>query len=159
MHLVVALAAFVLMEAFTYLAHRLVMHGLGWVLHRSHHEWTAGRVEANDTFPVVFGGLTLGAMAIGYQVPLDLLVAGTAGVSAYGCAYAFVHDVYIHGRLGRLPRVALLERLRRAHALHHLFGGEPYGMLLPIVSRRLRERGRDLTWDVADASGFERVTS
>ena len=56
--------------------------------------------------------------------------------------YALVHDVYIHGRLplfgGR--RVGLLDRLADAHRIHHLYGGESYGMLLPLVPRELRAR-------------------
>jgi len=127
-----AIVAFVAMEATTYLAHRFVMHGVGWVLHRSHHAPAAGRFEANDAYPLVFGSVTVAVMALGYRLPAAGLIAVTAGISAYGCAYLFVHDLYIHGRLGRLPRMALLERLRQAHGLHHRFGGEPYGMLLPL---------------------------
>ena len=59
------------------------------------------------------------------------------GVTAYGAAYATVHDLYIHGRFVRLPTIRPLEHLRHAHALHHRFGGEPYGMLCPIVPREL----------------------
>jgi beta-carotene 3-hydroxylase len=155
MTVLVVLGSLCAMEAVTYLAHRFVMHGLGWALHRSHHEWSARHLEANDAYPVVFGGLTLAAMAVGYQVPLDVLVAVTAGVSVYGCAYVFVHDVYIHGRLGRLPQVAVLEHLKRAHGLHHLFGGEPFGMLLPIVPRALRAKASGVTWDVGEPKGYE----
>jgi beta-carotene 3-hydroxylase len=63
------------------------------------------------------------------------------GAAAYGLLYALVHDVYIHRRLplfGR--RHALLDRLAEAHRIHHLFHGEPYGMLLPVVPRVLRQR-------------------
>jgi beta-carotene 3-hydroxylase len=53
-----------------------------------------------------------------------------------------VHDVYIHDRLPlfRGRTVPVLERLAAAHRIHHLYNGEPYGMLLPIVPRELRER-------------------
>ncbi len=136
--------AFCVMEPVTYLAHRFVMHGIGWALHRSHHAAAAGRFEANDAFPLVFGSLTVLAMAVGFNVSsLRFLVALTAGITLYGAAYGFVHDVYIHGRLGlwpRLPGSPVLERLRWAHGLHHRYGGEPYGMLVPIVPRALRSR-------------------
>ena len=138
----VAAVAFVLMEAFTYLAHRWIMHGFGWAWHASHHRPPGDSpFEKNDLFPVVFAGLTIMARAAGTASHgLHVLVAAGAGVTAYGAAYLFVHDVYIHQRLGRLPRVALLERLARAHEIHHLYGGEPYGMLLPIVPGYLRAR-------------------
>jgi beta-carotene 3-hydroxylase len=143
------MAAFVAMEPATYAANRWVMHGAGWTLHRSHHRrprrsgspsrWAGW--EANDWFPVIFAAITIVAMAAGTtDRSLGELVPIAVGVTAYGAVYAFVHDVYIHARLVRLPVRGPLERLRRAHALHHLYGGEPYGMLCPIVPRALAER-------------------
>jgi beta-carotene 3-hydroxylase len=142
------LVAFVVMEPATYAAHRWVMHGIGWTLHRSHHRrrvtrsWK-DRWEANDWFPVMFAGVTIVAMAAGTtDSSLAVLVPVAIGVTIYGAAYAFVHDVYIHGRFARMPVFAPLERLRWAHGVHHLYGAEPYGMLCPIVPRALRERSR-----------------
>ena len=139
-------AAYAAMEPLTYAAHRWVMHGAGWVLHRSHHRrrriatWR-DRLEANDWFPVAFAGVTVAGFAVGTRVrSVRVLVPVATGVTAYGASYAFVHDVYIHRRIARLPEVALLERLKDAHAVHHLFGGEPYGMLCPVVPKALRER-------------------
>jgi len=147
----VAVVAFVTMEGFTYLAHRFVMHGIGWVLHRSHHQASADRFEANDVFPCIGAAVAMVGFAIGFNVPVPSLVAVGFGVTAYGFAYLFVHDVYIHGRVARLPEMAPLERLRRAHALHHRFGGEPYGMLLPILPRRLRLLAPTVNADAAVA--------
>ena len=145
----IVVAAFVAMEAVSYLAHRFVMHGPGMGLHRSHHKRTGAtsRFEANDLFPVTFAAVTILAMTAGTTLPsLAVLVPVGVGVTLYGAAYAFVHDVYIHQRLGSwVPRVGLLEWLRSSHEIHHLFGGEPYGMLLPIVPQRLRERAATLT--------------
>lgn len=144
---VAAAVAFVVMEPLTYAAHRWVMHGVGWVLHRSHHRIRrssgplAARVEANDWFPVMFAGLTMAAMALAVAQPtFDLLMPIGVGVTAYGAVYGAVHDVYIHRRFVRMPSFRPLEFLGRAHALHHRFGGEPYGMLCPILPRQLRER-------------------
>lgn len=138
----VAASAFVVMEPVTYLAHRFVMHGfaIGW--HRSHHSRRDGRFERNDLFPVVFAAVAVVAVAGGFNVPgLGTLVTVVAGVGGYGVAYLFVHDVYIHRRLSRFTaHSAVLDRLAAAHALHHRFGGEPYGMLFPMVSSSLRER-------------------
>ena len=135
-------AAFVCMEPATCAAHRWVMHGPGWGLHRSHHRPRTGwpRLEANDAYPVVFAGMTMAMMAAGSRFgSLELLVAVGAGVTAYGAAYAFVHDVVIHRRL--LPNLAVatrLARLQHAHAVHHRFGGAPYGMLWPVVPAERR---------------------
>jgi beta-carotene 3-hydroxylase len=138
---VVGVMAFVVMEPVTYATHRWVMHGIGRVLHNSHHRDRPGRFEANDLFPVIFASVTIVAMALGTASPsLHVLVAAGSGVTAYGAAYMFVHDVYIHGRLGRLPALRGFEHLRRSHAVHHLYSNEPYGMLVPIVPARLRAR-------------------
>ena len=145
------LGAFVGMEGFTYLAHRFVMHGIGWGLHRSHHESAAERFEANDVFPCIGAAVAMVGFAVGFNVPVPTLVAVGVGVTAYGFAYMFVHDVYIHGRLGRLPEMAPLERLRRAHAIHHLFKGEPFGMLLPVLPKRWRSLARTVDADAAVA--------
>ena len=87
--------------------------------------------------------MTLFALAtMGPAVTPLLWVA--IGVTAYGAAYLFVHEVYIHRRLPvRLPRVAYLDWLRDAHRVHHRHGAEPYGMLLPLVSGERRRAARD----------------
>lgn len=138
----VALAAFVVMEPVTALTHRYVMHGIGWVLHRSHHAATAGRWEANDAFPVAFAAIVCIAMAIGFNVDgATVLVPAAIGVTAYGAAYALVHDGYIHRRFAVPDRpVVWLDKLASAHAVHHRHGGGPYGMLLPVVPRRARDQ-------------------
>ncbi|WP_436794429.1 sterol desaturase family protein [Actinospongicola halichondriae] len=143
----VAVVAFVVMEPVTYLAHRFVFHGAGMFLHRSHHRrWSAprdtdGRFEANDVFPLIFASTTMVALAVGFNVDgWSVLLPICVGVTAYGAAYAYVHDVYIHGRLGARRARRSLDRLAVAHSLHHRYGGEPYGMLFPVVPRSLRER-------------------
>ena len=153
----VVLLAFVAMEAVSYLAHRFVMHGFGMGWHRSHHRRSESRFEKNDLFPVTFAAITILAMTAGVTFPsLEPLYTVGIGVTLYGMAYLFVHDVYIHARLGRLPMLAPFEWLKESHRIHHLFGGEPYGMLLPIVPKALRRRADALTTDpfepVASAS-------
>ena len=141
----VALAAlaFAVMEPVTAATHRWVMHGLGHRLHRSHHRTGPQGWEANDAFPVMFAAIVCLGLWAGFNVPgWSGLVAVGAGVTAYGVSYALVHDVYIHRRVRVLrgARVGVLDRLAAAHRVHHLYGGAPYGMLVPIVPRHLRER-------------------
>ena len=82
-------------------------------------------------------------MAAGSRVrSLRLLLAVGAGITAYGAAYGFVHDVVIHRRvLSGLGTSRRLDRLRQAHGVHHRAGGAPYGMLWPVVpaERRLTQ--------------------
>ena len=148
---VVALAAFLVMEPVAYLAHRAVMHGhrraAAWhVPHHQVRDVTQG-ADTNDLYPVVMAGLTIAVMAVGASLWSPLLWFG-AGVTAYGAAYLFVHDLYIHRRWARFRWTwGPLERVREAHRIHHLFGGEPYGFLFPVVPAELRSRARAVTRD------------
>lgn len=144
---VLGVLAFVLMEPLTYVVHRWVMHGVGRRFHRSHHRrWPSKApddpfLEGNDVFPAVFAAATIVALALGFNVDgWGPLIPVCVGVTAYGAAYAFVHDVYVHRRLPVRFESATLDRLADAHELHHRFGGEPYGMLLPVVPSALRRR-------------------
>jgi beta-carotene 3-hydroxylase len=148
---VVAVVAFLLMEPVAYLAHRSVMHGhrraAAW--HVPHHQVrdAAARADTNDLYPVVMAALTIAAMAVGSWLWSPLLWVG-AGVTLYGAAYLFVHDLYIHRRWARFRWTwGPLERVREAHRIHHLFGGEPYGFLFPVVPASLRARARSVTRD------------
>ncbi len=143
------IGGFVVMEPITYAVHRWIMHGPGLVLHRSHHARSVGRFEANDAFPVVFGSIVGLLMVLGFNVEgWGRLVSIGVGVTMYGVAYAVVHDIYAHGRLpvfrGRGPDsgrpVAGLQTLAEAHRLHHRFGGEPYGMLAPVIPAMLKAK-------------------
>jgi beta-carotene 3-hydroxylase len=139
-----ALGAFATMEMVSYVAHRFVMHGAGMVWHRSHHVPTEGPFERNDLFPLCFSAVGVALFALATVGPaVEPLLWVAIGVTAYGAAYLAVHEVVIHRRLPvRVPTNAYLEWLREAHRVHHRFGGEPYGMLLPLVPRALRARAR-----------------
>jgi beta-carotene 3-hydroxylase len=142
----VAVGGFIAMEPVTYAAHRWVMHGIGERLHRSHHRAGSRGWEANDLYPVAFAAIVIMGFAIGFNVPGGgVLVPLGIGITLYGAAYGFVHDVYIHRRLpgGWRPRKnAAWDHLAQAHRIHHLYQGEPYGMLLPIVPAALRARAQ-----------------
>jgi beta-carotene 3-hydroxylase len=142
----VAGLAFVAMEPFTYLSHRFVMHGIARRIHRSHHVASAHGWEANDAFPMAFAAVAMLATFAAYQgIAGRWILPVVAGVAVYGAIYAAVHDLYIHRRLPLFRRRhAVLERLAEAHRIHHLFGGEPYGMLLPLVPSSLRARARSV---------------
>ena len=150
--LLLALLAFAAMEPVTAATHRFVMHGIGIRLHRSHHRRTHHGWERNDAYPLMFAAVVCAGLWVGFHAPTwSELVPIGIGVTAYGVAYAVVHDVYIHRRLRWFGdrSVGVLDRLADAHELHHRFGGAPYGMLVPIVPGRIRSR----------ASGVERVAT
>jgi beta-carotene 3-hydroxylase len=144
-----AIVSFLLMEIVSYLAHRFVYHGIGWVFHRSHHSKREGPFELNDIFPTIFAAISILLMAYSYGfAEREWLFAVACGVAAYGIIYFLIHDVYIHRRIPVLSlRVPFLLRLKKAHAIHHAFGGEPYGLLffLPGIDRLKEEVNHETT--------------
>ncbi|MCU1401624.1 MAG: crtZ [Acidimicrobiales bacterium] len=135
----VALGAFVAMEGVSYATHRWIMHGPGMRWHRSHHVPSDKRLEKNDVFPVVFSLVGIALFATAAALDSSALFFAAVGVTAYGAAYVIAHDIYTHRRLGiRLPDRRYLSWVRDSHRVHHTLGGEPYGMLLPILSARSR---------------------
>ena len=150
MTLLVVLLTFVVMEPLTYAAHRWVMHGsTGIAWHESHHGADTGGWERNDWYPVLFASAGLLTSVAGATVgALEWLIPVSMGAALYGMAYGFVHDVYIHRRLPRFTaELAWCERLKAAHRIHHLWGGEPFGMLLPVVPAALRRRAEMVDYD------------
>ncbi len=113
-------AAFVGMEGVAYLSHEHLMHGPLWFLHRSHHEPQQGALQWNDLFGVFFAIPSIALIYLGTHGAPAALPLGL-GMTAYGAAYFLFHDVIVHQRL-RLrgwPRWAYLERIVRAHLVHH----------------------------------------
>ena len=104
----------------------------------------------------MFAAIVMIGLALGFNVAgLSALVPIGIGVTAYGMAYAVVHDVYIHRRLPMFGERTLpvFERLAIAHRRHHDRNGAPYGMLLPLPSsdRRTGRNGSRPSHDPVDA--------
>ena len=143
--LLLFVATLVAMEGVAYAAHRWIMHGIGWRLHRSHHEPRAGHFEANDWYGAMFAIpsvlLIWGGLNGGWG---DWALVVGAGVSAYGAIYFGFHDVVVHGRVGRVapPRSAYMKRIVQAHRLHHAVeakdGGVSYGFLWAPKPEKLK---------------------
>ncbi|WP_159714029.1 sterol desaturase family protein [Sphingomonas sp. AX6] len=111
------------MEVFAYVMHRWVMHGIGWFLHKSHHEPRTGNWELNDLYAVIFAipsiVLLLGGVQLGWWVGYAWV---GAGIAAYGAIYFGFHDVIVHKRLNHryLPKSDYMKRIIQAHRLHHV---------------------------------------
>lgn len=114
------LAGLPVMEWIAWAAHKWIMHGPLWILHRSHHRERRGAWEANDAFGLFFSGVSILFILRGVHGHPFQLGFGI-GMALYGLAYLIVHDVLAHGRFGRrgMPKHAYLRRLVRAHRVHH----------------------------------------
>ena len=117
----------VLMELFSIVAHKHVMHGFGWGWHRSHHEAHGPRrgwFEKNDLYAVVFAGVASALIWFGTRGAHPLEWIG-AGMTAYGLLYFIAHDGLVHRRwpFSYTPRSGYLKRLYQAHRMHHAVEG------------------------------------
>ena len=148
------LLAFFLMEPVTYLAHRHIFHGFGFDIHKSHHSKRKGTFERNDLYPGVSALITMSIIGCGVLFrPVKFLIPVGFGMTLYGTIYFFIHDMVIHQRakwLG-IPR-DFLKWHYSAHMIHHRYGGEPYGLVAPIVPGSLKKK---FLSDPADLNFYE----
>ena len=125
------------MEGVAWLAHKYLMHGLLWRLHEDHHKKNPSSFfEKNDYFFLIFALPGILCLALGIYSPLRVLLYVGSGITLYGFAYFFVHDIFIHQRF-KIFRNAdnfYFKAIRRAHKIHHKHlgkeDGECFGMLL-----------------------------
>jgi len=134
--ILIVLAAFLSMEAVAWLTHKYIMHGIFWFLHRDHHQKEQpGFFERNDFFFLIFAipGIICLAMGSFYGNTIALCIG--IGITIYGAAYFFVHDIFIHQRFKVLRNTdnRYFKAIRRAHKMHHKHinkeHGECFGML------------------------------
>lgn len=130
MNLLIILLTFLMMEGATWLIHKYVMHGFLWGLHRDHHDRKDDRVlERNDLFFAIFATPAIILMYFGAKQNFDYLFSIGLGITFYGIAYFFVHDIFIHQRVRFLKNTSnpYLLAIRRAHKQHHKHLGKEEG--------------------------------
>lgn len=132
----VVLVAFVGMEGVAWLAHKYIMHGLLWRLHKDHHKKESeGFIEHNDFFFLLFALPGIAALLFGKLNGYNFLFWIGLGITLYGMAYFLIHDIFIHQRFKvfRNSNSIYFKGLRRAHKIHHKHltkeDGECFGML------------------------------
>ena len=136
-YILITLGTFLAMEFVAWFAHKYVMHGFLWYLHKDHHQHEPGFWEKNDTFFLIFAIPSASCYIIGSAVAgmFPLFFVGV-GISLYGIAYFLVHDIFIHQRFKIFTRTKnkYLKAIRKAHKVHHKHlgpdEGECFGMLV-----------------------------
>ena len=127
--------AFGSMEMVAHLAHKYVMHGFLWILHKSHHKKMHGFWEKNDIYFLVFAAPGVLLIANGVQNKFDWNFYVGIGIATYGFVYLLVHDIIIHQRVKLFKRLEnpYIKALRKAHKAHHANATKDaavsYGML------------------------------
>lgn len=132
--------SFACMEGVAWLAHKYLMHGLLWILHRDHHKKEEYKFfEHNDFFFLIFATPGIACLVLGIYTSAAWCLFIGIGISLYGLCYFIVHDVFIHRRIKifRNSNNWYLRGIRRAHKMHHKHlgkeDGECFGMLwVPI---------------------------
>lgn len=135
-NLFVVAATFIGMECTAWLTHKYVMHGFLWSLHHDHHRRDDGHFfEKNDFFFLIFAIPGMLCIYHGYENNFSTSFWIGIGITLYGVAYFFIHDIFIHQRfrLFRNSDSVYLRAIRRAHKMHHKhlnkYNGECFGML------------------------------
>ncbi|MGS2739233.1 sterol desaturase family protein [Sinomicrobium pectinilyticum] len=136
MNLLIVVITFFTMEGITWLTHKYIMHGFLWVLHKDHHDKShSGKMERNDYFFLIFAIPAIGMLYYGSLNDFSPWFYIGLGVTLYGFAYFFVHDIFIHQRIRifRNTKSPYLLGIRRAHKQHHKHTdkgeGECFGFL------------------------------
>ncbi|MDB4161044.1 sterol desaturase family protein [Bacteroidia bacterium] len=136
-YILITLGTFLAMEFVAWFAHKYVMHGFLWCLHKDHHQHKPGFWEKNDAFFLIFAIPSATCYIVGSALAgmFPLFFVGV-GISLYGLAYFLVHDIFIHQRFKIFTRTKnkYLKAIRKAHKVHHKHlnseDGECFGMLL-----------------------------
>ncbi len=130
------LFTFSIMEGVAWFTHRFVMHGLLWNLHEDHHHVDHKKTfQKNDYFFLIFAIPGIFCILLGIYGGFEYLLPVGLGITAYGAAYFFVHDIFIHQRVKYLRKTesVYFRAIRKAHKVHHKHlgkeHGECYGML------------------------------
>ena len=140
-NLLFVLIAFLTMECVAWFAHKYVMHGFLWSLHHDHHQRDdQAFFEKNDYFFLIFATPGIICIYLGVMNNFSYPFWIGIGITLYGIAYFFVHDIFIHQRfkIFRKSDSVYLRAIRKAHKMHHKHlskeDGECFGMLwVPIT--------------------------
>jgi beta-carotene 3-hydroxylase len=136
LHISIVIGTFIFMEAVAWFTHKYVMHGIGWFLHDDHHVPSKKSFfEKNDFFFLIFAIPGMTFIGLGTFMGYNILLMVGIGITIYGAAYFFVHDLFIHQRIKvlRQTKNPYLRAIRKAHKVHHKHltkeNGECFGML------------------------------
>jgi len=134
-YVIAGLLTFVGMEFVARLMHKYLMHGIMWFVHEDHHKEKQAEIEKNDFFGILFAGVAVYLFILGIEGNL-MALSIAIGMTGYGIAYFFVHDMIIHDRHLHLRSWGLKHRPFRdlilVHDIHHKEGEGNWGFLFVI---------------------------
>lgn len=124
------------MEFMAWFAHKYIMHGFLWSLHKDHHQKEPGFFEKNDMFFLIFAIPSALCFIFGSLNGIDFRFWIGTGIAVYGMTYFLVHEIFIHQRFSLLKKTdnRYFKGIRKAHQVHHKHlgkeEGECFGLLV-----------------------------
>ena len=109
------------MEIVAILTHKYIMHGPGWIFHRSHHEKQKKLFELNDVYAIFFSVPSAYLIIYGLLSTTYYLFSIGFGMLIYGLIYFFIHDIIVHKRVKNKFKLnsSYIKNIRKAHLIHH----------------------------------------
>ncbi len=123
-------SAFLFMEFVAWFAHKYVMHGFLWILHKDHHAPHRKTFERNDLFAFMFAVPSFLLIYFGITANYDYKLWLGLGIALYGFSYFLFHDILFHQRIRLFKQTHNLyfRAVVKAHGDHHK-GKKNYGFL------------------------------
>lgn len=135
LYILIVVLAFFGMELVAWAAHKYVMHGWLWYLHKDHHDGGYHPFQKNDAFFLIFAIPSWLCIMLGWMNAVWWVVSIGVGILLYGVCYFLVHDVVVHQRYKWFTRSGnrYIRAIRWAHKMHHKHRrkeeGESFGLL------------------------------
>ncbi len=111
----------VFMEIFAIFAHKYIMHGPGWFLHKSHHVKNNNKTELNDLYFVIFSLPSIYFIIKGILIENYIFLSIGIGILFYGIIYILLHDIFVHKRFGFNINFknSIFKKIKVSHRKHH----------------------------------------
>jgi beta-carotene 3-hydroxylase len=113
--------AFFSMEFVAWSAHKFLMHGPLWNIHRDHHQPTGKTFQKNDWFFLIFAIPSWQCIMLGFIFGSIFSIGFGFGIALYGICYFLFHEVLVHRRFKWFDNVKnrYFDAVKRAHRVHH----------------------------------------
>ena len=120
-NILITFLVFIFMEFFAWFAHKYIMHGFLWSLHKDHHQVNHDhKFQKNDYFFLIFAIPSIILFVLGSKDFNYMFFTGL-GIALYGLAYFIIHEIIIHRRLPPPSKTKskYIKAIRKAHKIHH----------------------------------------
>ncbi len=120
-YLFIVFLSVLLMEIVAIFTHKYIMHGIGWVFHKSHHQKRESLFELNDIYFIFFSLPSIFSIIWGLLYHNYLVLSIGIGIMFYGMIYIFLHDLVVHNRFGFNKKLtsSYFMKIKKAHLKHH----------------------------------------